>query len=109
MKKMIAILLVGGFLSAGLIGCGPPAETTGPGTSPTKEKTTPPAGETSVKGKAKADATDTKVTVGDTDVTLTADTKFSGDATKASDIKKDWTIDATVKDGKATAVKATKP
>jgi hypothetical protein len=106
MKKLIAMLVIGGFLAAGLVGCGPT-----PSTEPPKGGM--PMGETSVKGKAKDDATATKVTVTtadkDVDVTLTDSTKFTGDAKAATDIKKGWSVDATVKDGKATTVDGKKP
>ncbi len=110
MKKLLALLVAGGLLAL-TTGCPPGTTSEEKKTTTTTTTTTT---ETKVNGTAKDDATADKVTVTgsdkkDTDVMLTKDTTFSGDAKAATDIKKGWSVEATVKDGKATAVKGTKP
>ena len=100
MKKLIATLVIGGFLTAGLIGCGPTASTggstSGPANTgapaPVKGKVTKSdAGKITVEGK-EYDASAAKVTI-------------DGAAGKAADIKTDNTVTITLdKDSKVTDV-----
>ncbi len=101
MKKLIAAFIVGGFLSMGLIGCGP-GTTSGPtGTSPEGAPAPVTGKVTKVEGG--------KITVDAKDYTIpdTAKVTIDGKDDKAADIKTDGTATATItmdKDKKVTEV-----
>jgi len=105
MKKMIAMLLIGGFLAAGVIGCGP-AATTEPSKGPA-----PAAQETKTEGKVtKADAG--KITVSGKDFTVPDEAKVTIDGAdkKAADLKDvkpdDKTTGTVTADGSGKVTKA---
>jgi len=98
MKKLLPLLVIGGFLTAVLVGCGPTA-TTG---DKDKEKEKAGAGETkTVTGKLDADATAEELTVDGKKYTVSKDIKDF----KAADWKKDDKVKLTLdKDGKVSKV-----
>jgi hypothetical protein len=112
MKKLIAMLVIGGFLAAGVIGCGP-TPSTEPEKKPPPKDTMPPPKPKEVKTEGKVTkSADGKITVksatGDKDFTITDDKVVTIDDKpgKAAEIKVDHTVTITEVDGKITEVKA---